>query len=283
MRFHSFDDVQDHLDALGLFHMDFGLDRMRNALDALGLLTPPFVTVQIVGTNGKGSTSTFLSCVARAHGLKVGLYTSPHFVTPRERIRINGTMLPADRWPVLADRVMEAAPNLTYFEFLTALGLLAFAEAGVDLVVMEAGLGGHYDATTAMPVQAVCFTPIGMDHEKILGPTLTDIASDKSQAMRPGVPAFTAPQEAEALDCLLRTAQEKGTELRETATLPFPQSSGSPGRTSASMPGWPSPYGTGSPISTIGPICPKPLPRGWLPRTSPDGSSASRPATACRP
>ncbi|MFQ8889245.1 MAG: bifunctional folylpolyglutamate synthase/dihydrofolate synthase [Bilophila wadsworthia] len=223
MRFHSFDDVQDHLDALGLFHMDFGLDRMRNALDALGLLTP-FVTVQIVGTNGKGSTSTFLSCVARAHGLKVGLYTSPHFVTPRERIRINGTMLPADRWPVLADRVMEAAPNLTYFEFLTALGLLAFAEAGVDLVVMEAGLGGHYDATTAMPVQAVCFTPIGMDHEKILGPTLTDIASDKSQAMRPGVPAFTAPQEAEALDCLLRTAQEKGAELRETASLPFPQS-----------------------------------------------------------
>ena len=129
MRFHSFDDVQDHLDALGLFHMDFGLDRVRNALDALGLLTPPFVTVQIVGTNGKGSTSTFLSCVARAHGLKVGLYTSPHFVTPRERIRINGTMLPADRWPVLADRVMEAAPNLTYFEFLTALGLLAFAGA----------------------------------------------------------------------------------------------------------------------------------------------------------
>ena len=224
MRFHSFDDVQDHLDTLGLFHMDFGLDRMRNALDALGLLAPPFVTVQIVGTNGKGSTSTFLSCVARAHGLNVGLYTSPHFVTPRERIRINGTMLPADRWPALADRVMEAAPNLTYFEFLTALGLLAFAEAGVDLVVMEAGLGGHYDATTAMTAQAVCFTPIGMDHEKILGPTLTDIASDKSQAMRPGVPAFTAPQEAEALACLLRTAQEKGSELHETASLPFPQS-----------------------------------------------------------
>ena len=272
MRFHSFDDVQDHLDALGLFHMDFGLDRMRNALDALGLLTPPFVTVQIVGTNGKGSTSTFLSCVARAHGLKVGLYTSPHFVTPRERIRINGTMLPADRWPVLADRVMEAAPNLTYFEFLTALGLLAFAEAGVDLVVMEAGLGGHYDATTAMPVQAVCFTPIGMDHEKILGPTLTDIASDKSQAMRPGVPAFTAPHRKKARNSVKRPRSR----FRNPP-------SGSPGRTSASMPGWPSPYGTGSPISTIGPICPKPPPKGWLPRTSPDGSSASQPATACRP
>ena len=213
MRFHSFDDVQDHLDALGLFHMDFGLDRMRNALDALGLLTPPFVTVQIVGTNGKGSTSTFLSCVARAHGLKVGLYTSPHFVTPRERIRINGTMLPADRWPVLADRVMEAAPNLTYFEFLTALGLLAFAEAGVDLVVMEAGLGGHYDATTAMPVQAVCFTPIGMDHAKNPRPypdghRLRQVAGHAPR--RPGLHR-TAGSRGSRLPSPHRTGKRRGT------------------------------------------------------------------------
>ncbi len=223
MRFQTFDDVQDHLDKLGLFHMDFGLDRMRNALAALGLLTPPFVAVQVVGTNGKGSTSTFLSCLARAQGLKVGLYTSPHFVTPRERIRINGEMLPESLWPALANRVLEAAPSLTYFEFLTALGLLAFAEAGVDLVVMEAGLGGHYDATTAMPVQAVCFTPIGMDHEKILGSTLPEIAADKAQAMRPGAPAFTAPQEEAALAALRSTAREQGVHLHETDTLPFPQ------------------------------------------------------------
>ena len=223
MRFHHFDDVQDHLDGLGLFNMDFGLDRMRKALAALGLDHPPFVTAQIVGTNGKGSTSTFLACLARAHGVKTGLYTSPHFVTPRERIRIDGRMLPESAWPALAERVMQAAPALTYFEFLTVLGLLAFAEAGVDFVVLEAGLGGHYDATSAAPVQAVCFTPIGMDHEKILGPTLTDIATDKAQAMRPGVPAFTAPQEEEALACLRRTAQEKGAELHETADLPFPE------------------------------------------------------------
>ena len=149
---------------------------------------------------------------------------------------------------------------------------------------MEAGLGGHYDATMAMPVQAVCFTPIGMDHEKILGPTRTDIASagHKSQAMRPGVPAFTAPQEAEALDCLLRTAQEKGAELRETASLPFPQSAlGLAGGTSAGDARLAIAVWTGSPISTIGRICPI-TPKGWLPRTSPDGSSASRP-DACRP
>ena len=223
MTFRHFDDVQNHLDHLGLFHMDFGLDRMRAALAALGLLAPPFTTVQIVGTNGKGSTSTFLSSVARAQGLNVGLYTSPHFVTPRERIRINGAMLAIDAWPALANRVMEAAPDLTYFEFLTALGLLAFAEAHVDLVVLEAGLGGHYDATTAMPVEAVCFTPIGMDHEKILGNTLAAIATDKAQAMRPGVPAFTAPQEPDALSVLQRTAHEKGCPLHETAALPAPQ------------------------------------------------------------
>ena len=223
MRFHHFDDVQDHLDGLGLFNMDFSLDRMRKALAALGLDHPPFAAVQIVGTNGKGSTSTFLACLARAHGLKTGLYTSPHFVTPRERIRIDGKMLPESEWPALAERVLRAAPALTYFEFLTALGLLAFAEAGVDFVVLEAGLGGHYDATSAAPAEAVCFTPIGMDHEKILGPTLTDIATDKAQAMRPGVPAFTAPQEEEALACLRRAAKEKGAELHETAELPFPE------------------------------------------------------------
>lgn len=131
-------------------------------------------------------------------------------------------MLPENRWPDLANRIIDVAPALTYFEFLTALGLLAFAEAGADFVVMEAGLGGRYDATTAAPAQAVCFTPIGMDHEKILGPTLTDIATDKAQAMRPGVPAFTAPQEEEALACLRRAAREKGAELRETADLPLP-------------------------------------------------------------
>lgn len=216
MDFQTFEDVLDHLDRLGLFHMDFELNRMVRALSALGLSEQtPFVVVQVVGTNGKGSTSTFLASLAQAHGLKTGLYTSPHFVTPRERIRINGQMLDAALWPALATRVMQAAPDLTYFEFLTALGLLAFADAGVDLVVLEAGLGGRYDATTAMPARVVCFTPISLDHEAVLGSTLTAIAADKAQAMRPGVPAFTAPQEAEALHVLRRTAQEKNVVLHE--------------------------------------------------------------------
>ncbi|MEG2004513.1 MAG: cyanophycin synthetase, partial [Bilophila sp.] len=216
MYFQTFEDVQDHLDRLGLFHMDFELDRMIRALSALDLLEhAPFIAAQVVGTNGKGSTSTFLASLAQAQGLRVGLYTSPHFVTPRERIRINGHMLEAAHWPALATRIMQVAPTLTYFEFLTALALLAFADAGVDLVVLEAGLGGHYDATTAMPAQVVCFTPISMDHEAILGATLTAIASDKAEAMRPGMVAFTAPQEHDALCTLRRVATEKGVVLHE--------------------------------------------------------------------
>lgn len=93
---------------------------------------------------------------------------------------------------MLADRVMEATPNLTYFEFLTALGLLVFTETGMNLVAMEAGLGGHCDATATMPIQAVCFTPIDINHEKTLGPTLMNIASGKLQTMRPSVPTFIA-------------------------------------------------------------------------------------------
>lgn len=223
MTFTTFEDVLDHLDHLGLFHMDFELNRMRAGLEALGLTRQStFRIVQMVGTNGKGSTSTFLASLARAHGLSVGLYTSPHFVTPRERVRINDRMLEAEVWPALANRIMSVAPDLTYFEFLTALGLLAFQEAGVDLVVMEAGLGGRYDATTAMPVDAVCFVPIDLDHQKILGDTIAAIATDKAQAIRPGVPIYTAPQPQEALDVLRLVAGQKNALLMETAGLPLP-------------------------------------------------------------
>lgn len=209
MAFISFEDVLDHLDKLGLFHMDFELERMRKALHALDLLPLPFSAVQIVGTNGKGSTATFLASLAQAHGIRTGLYTSPHFVTPRERIRINGDMLAPSLWPELASEVYKAATDLTYFEFLTVLALVAFRKAKIQLAVLEAGLGGHYDATTAIPAEVVCFTPIGMDHEKILGPTLRDIAADKAQAIRPGIPAFTVMQRPEVLSCLEQTVKEK--------------------------------------------------------------------------
>ena len=210
--------------------MDFSLDRMHHALAALGLTRVSWPAAQIVGTNGKGSTSSFLAAVAQAHGLKTGLHTSPHFTTPRERIRINGVMLAPERWPSLASRVHEAAPTLTYFEFLTVLSLLAFEEEKVDFAVLETGLGGRYDATTAAHVRLVCFTPISFDHEKVLGPTITDIATDKAGAIRAHsdrpdadiCPAFTGPQLPEAMRCLRSAALEAGVPLYEVAGCPLP-------------------------------------------------------------
>lgn len=209
--FSSYDDVQAHLDRLGMFHMDLGLGRMERALDALALAAPPFTVAQVVGTNGKGSTSAFLASISAAHGLRTGLYTSPHFITPRERIRIDGTMLAADLWPELANRVMAAGGEaLTYFEFLTVLALLAFREAGVQLAVLEAGLGGAHDATTAVAADVVCVTPIALDHQSVLGPSITAIAADKAGALRPGVPAVTAPQPSDAMDELRAAAEACG-------------------------------------------------------------------------
>lgn len=226
-QFQTFSDVRAHLNGLGLFHMNLGLERISNALQALGLLEKSyFPAVQIVGTNGKGSTATFLASLATAHGLKTGLYTSPHFLTARERIRINGEMLATKLWPDLATRVHSVAPDLTYFEFLTALALLAFDDAKVDLAVLESGLGGHYDATSAALVQLLCYTPISMDHENILGTTLLAIAEDKAGAIRvqPGGNAvLSGPQKAEVMDCLIRTAQAKGVPFYgvEWQVMPF--------------------------------------------------------------
>ena len=201
----TFADVAAHLDRLGLFHMDFGLQRMHLALDALRLtrqggLTRP--VVQIVGTNGKGSTAHFLASIAERHGLRVGLYTSPHLVDVTERIRLDGRPLPREDWPELANAVYAVCPELTYFEFLTVLAVLAFNRAGVDLLILEAGLGGRHDATTAVDADLVCFTPIGLDHLDVLGPDLASIAADKAGAMRPGLPAITVRQEQEAMTCL---------------------------------------------------------------------------------
>ena len=217
----SFVAVLDFLDSLGLFHSDYALDRMEQALAVLGFNAAlPFAVVQIVGTNGKGSTATFLASLAQAHGIRTGLYTSPHFVTPRERIRINGTMIAPEAWPALARKVHAAAPALTYFEFLTVLALLAFVEARVDLVVLEAGLGGRYDATTAVPAEMVCFTPIGLDHEKVLGHTVAAIATDKAQAARPGCRICTGPQVPEAMDVLTRRARDLAQPLLRAGPLP---------------------------------------------------------------
>ena len=199
----SYQDFLAHFDTLGMFHMDLRLERMARGLRALDLLSLPYVVAQIVGTNGKGSTSSFLASLGKAHGIKTGLFTSPHMISPRERIRINGEALSEERWVELALRVLPATPELTYFECLCLMAVLAFAEEGAQLAVMEAGLGGRFDATSALPAHLTCFTPIGYDHMDVLGDSLQDIARDKAEAMRRNTPAIAARQSPQALACLL--------------------------------------------------------------------------------
>lgn len=240
--FAAFSDLAAHLDNLGMFRMRPELGRLQSVLAALGILPAgsprPKAVIQVAGTNGKGSTSTFLAALAESHGLRTGLFTSPHFVSFRERIRLDGKLLPEEDLLAPANAIMAAGgESLTYFELVTALAALVYAgrfgsgnTLPVDLAVMETGLGGTWDAVTALPADMVAFTPIGLDHCRILGDTIPVIAADKAGAMRPGKPVFSALQPEDAADSLIRAAKERGCPLTFTggrSTLPEPARDGS--------------------------------------------------------
>lgn len=209
-----------HLHTVGLFHMDLRLNRTQQALARLAS-DHKMSVVQIIGTNGKGSTSTFLAALGQAHGLRTGLYTSPHFVSPCERILINGAPLAESEWLAWGNIIYAVAPTLTYFEFMTVLAFCAFQAAGVQLAVMEAGLGGRYDATSALPVDLLCYTPIALDHETVLGDTIEQIAADKAAAIRHGAPVISGPQQALCLHILQQAAAQAGSPFAE-ADAPLP-------------------------------------------------------------
>lgn len=195
--FGNIEDFRQWLDRLGLFKVKLGLGRMDRALAKCCPGELPFPVVQVLGTNGKGSTSTFLDSLARAHGIRAGLYTSPHFVSPRERILVNGAQLSEGDWLDCANRIMGALPgggDLSYFEFLTVLAIMLFKKHDAQLAIIEAGLGGKNDATTALPACLHVFTPIDMDHAAIIGPALADIARDKAAAIKPQSQVLSAPQ-----------------------------------------------------------------------------------------
>lgn len=208
--------------------MDLGLTRMEEALARMCHISYPIV--QVLGTNGKGSTCAFLCSAAMANGLNCGLFTSPHFLSPRERILFNGKSFPEDAWLAAARDLASALGNslgdLTYFEFLTLLAVALFRRAKVDLAIFEAGLGGAHDATSALPVRAQCYTPIALDHEAVLGRGLAAIARDKAQAMRPHIPVFSAPQYPAAREELEIMAAERLAPLTFAAALPHGTSLG---------------------------------------------------------
>ncbi|SKA77356.1 dihydrofolate synthase / folylpolyglutamate synthase [Paucidesulfovibrio gracilis DSM 16080] len=219
MRFSNFDEIAQYLDEQGLFHMDLTLARVEAFARSFG--PPGFLIAHVAGTNGKGSTAAFLERLSREHGVRTGLYTSPHFLNVRERVLVDGLALDPEAWVEAANEVhaFAGAEDLTYFEFLTCLAVSIFRRCGVQLAVMEAGLGGKYDAVRAFDANVSVLTHIGLDHMQVLGSTLAYIARDKAHVIRPGTPAFTAEQQAEVEEVLQARARSVGTEL--TVARPY--------------------------------------------------------------
>lgn len=201
-----------------------GLEKIHLLLRHLGDPQTKFAKVQIAGTNGKGSTAVMLDSICRAAGIRTALFTSPHLVSPTERIRINGQDISQETFAHFAATVRDAGVALvgtgelpsppTYFEHVTAMFLLAAAENKVELAILETGLGGRLDATTAAEAEIVGITPIALDHQEYLGDTLAEIAGEKAAIIRPGVVAVSAPQLPEAAAVITRRAEDRNVELR---------------------------------------------------------------------
>ena len=190
-----------------------GLKRMRRLLDRLGHPEHGLNFIHIAGTNGKGSTAAALDSILRAAGFFPGLYTSPHLVDFRERIRLGGVAvdqreLERELRPVLAViRKMPPARRPTFFEAATVLALRIFRSAAVDFVVWETGLGGRLDATNVVEPELCLLTSLGRDHEEILGAGYANIGKEKAGILKRGVPVFSAPWPREAQRVLARRAK----------------------------------------------------------------------------
>ena len=217
-----FKDALSYLLSLGheTLTIKLGLANTERLLAALGTPHESFPSVQIAGTNGKGSTAVMLESICRAAGIHVGLFTSPHLISITERIRINGEDISEEEFARLTERVKETADELvqrhelqtlpTFFEHVTAIALLAFQEAKVELAILETGLGGRLDSTTAAGAQVVALTAIAMDHEEYLGKTLAEIAAEKAAIIRSGVTAIVAPQAEEAMAVIRQRSENVG-------------------------------------------------------------------------
>ncbi len=188
--------------------VDLGLERLQAALAELGHPERRFAAVQVAGTNGKGSISTMVERIASAAGLRCGLYTSPHLLSWCERIRLPDGLIPAPELRRLLEALQPVAlrHDLTPFELITAAAFQAFAESGVELAVLEVGLGGRLDATTVHPDrQVLALASIGMDHTEHLGPTLAAIAAEKAGVLHGGAVAVSGAQDPAAAAVLVIT------------------------------------------------------------------------------
>jgi len=213
----------------------FSLERVAGLLAAVGNPQEHLRSVHVAGTKGKGSTAAMIEAILRRHGRRTGLFVSPHLTDLRERIQIDRQLVERDVMRRLVGQVAEAIEKSfhddppTFFEVMTAVGFLAFAEAAVDVAVIEVGLGGRLDSTNVVRPEVAVITGISLDHVQQLGPDLASIAREKAGIAKAGVPLVVAPQEAEVEAVIAAVAAEVGARLVRVSLLhPSPLGEGGP-------------------------------------------------------
>lgn len=200
------------------FGIKLGLENTLRLLAELGDPQHDLRIFHVAGTNGKGSVCALLDSISRHAGHRTGLYTSPHLVDFRERIRVDGEMISKAAAADGLSRIRAISSHWdhvpTFFEICTALALSHFAASGCEWVVLETGMGGRLDATNAVEPAVSILTPIGLDHMEWLGDTLAKIAAEKAGIIKPGVPAVSSPQPVEVADVFRGRASQLGTTVR---------------------------------------------------------------------
>jgi dihydrofolate synthase/folylpolyglutamate synthase len=200
------------------WEIDPSLDRIQALTDLLGSPQRQYAVIHVTGTNGKTSTAGMIDVLLRARGLRTGRYTSPHLTSMRERICVDGSPLSEERFVAAYAEVLpyvqladsRGEPPLSFFEVLTAMAFAVFADAPVDVAVVEVGMGGVWDATNVADGSVAVVTPISLDHTRYLGDTIELIAAEKAGIIKPGAVAILAQQPVEAAEVLLRRAAEAG-------------------------------------------------------------------------
>jgi dihydrofolate synthase/folylpolyglutamate synthase len=217
----EFDEVTAALDQRGFTRMVFDMNKIRDLMDVLGSPQRAYPAIHLTGTNGKTSTARMIDALLRAHGLHTGRYTSPHLETVRERISLDGEPISEEGLVSVYEEVAPLAElidarnsePLTYFDMTTAMAYAAFADAPVDIAVVEVGLGGEEDATNVIEAGVCVMTPIGLDHTEWLGDTIEDIAWAKAGIIHKGATVITALQTEEAIRPILERCAEMGATL----------------------------------------------------------------------
>ncbi len=210
--------VDAELLARGFTRMVFDRSKLEELLDLLGSPQRSYQAVHVTGTNGKTSTARMIDSWLRAHGLRTGRYTSPHMETVRERISVDGEPASEERFVEVYEEVAplarlvdeRAAEPLTYFDMTTAMALAAFADAPVDVAIVEVGLGGASDSTNVLSARTCVITPIGLDHTEWLGDTVADIAYEKVAIVHDGATLICAAQPDEAMEPILEHCARVG-------------------------------------------------------------------------